>query len=194
MQKTVVWLQKGLRFLHEMILAGLEQIGLSSVEDFFNQVFFMKYKFMAIYVLVFSLGSGAILSGTFTAWIETWVYAPALTFFMCLSVTVSEWITGIVKAIYVNEEKFDLTKGASIVPKLISQGWALTTAFHFGSSEPLMAWLSTSIAIFLFSFNFLKTLYQVSLLGFLPNELVVFLQDKFKLQNKATHEEADSQS
>lgn len=171
-------------FFHTLLIVGLQELGLVSVQDFLNQILFLKYKFMALHIALFSIGTGILVSVPFREFFNTWIYAPDMIFYMCMSTTISEWLTGVVKATKYDKEKFDLVKGVSILPKLISQAWALTTAFHFGTNEPLMAWFPPAVAIFLFTFNFLKTAYHLSKMGYFPDEFVEFLQDKFKMTNK----------
>lgn len=184
MDKLLNYGKIALDFLHRGLIITLREIGLTSIDDFMNQILFLKYKVMAGSVLIISLLSSFVIEDDFTLWMETYVYAPKLIFLMCISGTFSEYFTGFLKAKKVDGEKFNLTKGMSILPKVLSQAWALTTAFHFGGNEPLMAWLPSAVAIFLFTFNYLKTAYHLALMGWLPDEFVKFLQEKFSMNHE----------
>jgi hypothetical protein len=178
-------------FVSKMMLVAIAEMGFHSFEDIGNQIFFLKYKFLARSIAMGSVLLGVLFSVEFNDFVELYVYAPKAIFYTCISVTFSEWVTGVMKATMKDGEKFDLVKGASIVPKLISQSWALTTSFHFGSNEPIMSWLPIAIAIFLFSYNFLKSCYQITQLqrGWLPDGFAEFLQEKFKLNAPLKDEE-----
>lgn len=195
MKKIIHFSIAAVDFCHQLILVALQEIGFVSFQDLLNQILFLKYKVMAAYVAVFSLSTGVMLATLvdFRNFVQVWVYNPDIIFYTVLTTTVSAWVTGVIKAIVYKKENFDLVKGFSIVPMLLSQAWALTTAFHFSSNEPLMAWMAPSIAIFLFTFNFLKSCYNISLLGWFPPEFVEFLQEKFKMSNKTKPTEDESE-
>jgi hypothetical protein len=194
MKKVIAFASKVLDIIHQLIVVGLQEIGFVSFTDLFNQILFLKHKVMTAYVAVFSLGSGVLLTTLidFRQFVQVWIYNPDIIFYTVLTTTVSAYVTGVLKAKYYKKEEFDLIKGLSIVPMLLSQAWALITAFHFSSNEPVMAWMAPSIAIFLFSANFLKSCYNLSLLGFFPPEFVEFLQEKFKMSNKTKSQEDES--
>lgn len=179
-----------------MFTVFVQELGGNTIREFFDQVFFLKYKFLAGSVAVLSISTGAAIADPFGDWVEAYIYAPKLTIYMCLLATVSEWVTGIAKAKFIDKEEFDLIKGASIVPKVIAVIWALSTTFHYGQAEDMM-WIPSSVSLFLFGMNFLKAAYHLSKLKILPEGFVEFMEDKFKMsrpnENKPEGNSTDPQ-
>lgn len=175
-------------FLLAMGNVFVRELGGISIRDFFDQVFFLKYKFFAFSMFLFSVGVGAAVEDPFGEWVESYVYAPKLTLYCCIATTISEWLSGILKAMIVDQERFDLVKGISIVPKLAALIWAVSTSFHFGVSEELF-WLPSSVSFFFFGFNSLKTGYHLAKLKVVPEQFVEFMEDKFNLTKPKSYEE-----
>jgi hypothetical protein len=191
--KVLTWIMAAIdscwEFCKLMVLVALNELGMTSFREVLDQIFFLKYKFLAAHLSGFSFISGLLISSpVMIDWVSIYVFSPKIILFVCLSTTVAEWLSGIIKAVFHDHERFDLTKGASIIPKFLSQLWALSTSFHFGSNEPIMAWLPATVAIFLFSYNFIKASYNLSHFGWLPDGFTEFLQKQFKLHSPAKKE------
>ena len=140
-------------------------------------IFLLKSKGITAAVLVASLTFGAL------AWIESWVFAPAYTYVVFLCLMFAESILGTLKAIRVDNERFNLDKSARIVPKAIAHTFALSASWHMSQAEALFAWMPSTVFIFFSIQNFMKAILHLVDLKYMEGSFANFMRNKFSQNN-----------
>lgn len=164
-------------FITKGLYLALDAIGYNSLTNAFHQIFLIKNKFLASSVFMVSIGGGLII------WIERWVYSPGATYVVFLALTIAESVFGTVKSTWYLHEKFDLTKSARIIPKIIAHSFALSSAWHMAQSDVLLGWMPSTIFIYFSTQNFLKTILHMIDMKWMDGNFANFIREKFVLNN-----------
>lgn len=151
--------------------------GFSDWNSMNHYIFFLKTKGATTAVLITSIMIGLI------AWIESWVFSPAYTYVVFLSLMIAEAIFGTIKAIRVDKEHFNLDKSARIIPKAIAHTFALSTSWHMSNADPLFAWMPSSVFVFFSIKNFMKSILHLVDMNYLEGSFANFMRDKFSQNN-----------
>lgn len=155
-------------------------MGFHDFEGMNNYIFMIKNKLITASVLVVSFTLG------FIAWVEQWVFAPAQTYIVFLLLMIAESILGTMKALRVDKEHFNLDKSARIIPKAIAHTFALSASWHMANSEPLFAWMPSTVFIFFGIQNFMKSILHLVDLKWMDGSFANFMREKFSQNNDFT--------
>jgi hypothetical protein len=173
-----------MKIVNKGIFYFVQAWGFDNVESLLNQTLFIKNKIYAVTLLMISV--------SVSVWIDTYIFSPALTYFVFISLSFAESFTGTIKAIRVEKEKFDLDKSLKFIPKLLAHTFALSASWYLAKSDSLLAWMPSTIFIYFSVNNFLKSCLHLIDLKWLEGEFASFLKSKITEHNvfSITNEDA----
>lgn len=169
-----------IKFIAQGLNLSAKAMGFHDWQGMTHYIFLIKNKLITGSVLLVSFMIGL------TAWLEQFVFAPAQTYFVFLLLMASESILGTLKALRVDNEQFNLDKSARIIPKAIAHTFALSASWHMSNSEPLFAWMPSTVFIFFGIQNFMKSILHLVDLKYMDGSFANFMRDKFSQNNDFT--------
>lgn len=166
--------------IHEWADYTAKAWGFSDWHSMNHYIFFIKTKGATLAVLLTSILIGLI------AWIESWVFSPAYTYVVFLSLMIAESLLGTIKAMRVDKEHFNLDKSARIVPKAIAHTFALSASWHMSNADALFSWMPSTVFVFFSIQNFMKSILHLVDMKYLEGSFANFMRDKFSQNNDFT--------
>jgi hypothetical protein len=172
----------GLELIRQFTNEFTRAIGYTDLRDMITSILLIKNLGISLIVLLSSISLSLMML------IEQYVYSPVLAFIVAIVACVGESISGTYANVKVNGEKFDLNKALRFIPKTLSHAYFLSMAYHIAQAEILLAWLPSTVFIYLTAINFLKSVRNAGKLKWIEGSFVQFLEsnitDKTNLKIK----------
>lgn len=119
---------------------------------------------------------GAFTFGTVTAYIDNWIFDPAVSYFALIGLIAADHVTGVYLAF--KRGVFETRKAARIFWTLISHTSLLMFATQLSKGSTSLFWLNEGIFVPLVLINLISLVKNLALLGFIKKGFATFLHKK----------------